>query len=576
MGPLTSKEVDVAIVGGGPFGLTLAIELGRRGVSVALYDAKPSTAFNPQANATQARTMEYFRRLGFADEIRALGLPGDYPTDIAYFTRYASHELTRFRLPASRQAKDMVSRNDGSWSAAEAPHRISQKFVEPVLHHHADEAGDADIRFGWQLTGFDETEDHVMCRFQSVTGDDKHHVKARYLIGGDGARSFVRRTLGVSYTGEYGKQRHFFGGQMYAIYLRCPTFYEVTGKDPAWMNWVFNPQRRAFMAAVDGRGEFAFHTQLKDGENEGSITDEDARKLFAETCGMELDCEILSHMGWTAGHSLVADRYGGGRIWFGGDAAHLFTPAGGLGYNTAVEDAVNLGWKLAATLKGQAGPALLPSYQDERRPVALRNTAFACGFADSVGNFIPDHVIEEDSDAGAQKRRQAGDYLNDHAQREFNIPGITFGSRYDGSPVLPVADQAIPEDRANLYQPTGLPGGRPPHWWFDDGTSLYDRFGFDWTLIQLGPDNNTSHPSPLINEAARRGLDLKSIQIDEPRLTKLYGGGEGGGDDGGDGALMVLIRPDQMVGWRGTTCANASAIWDVLLGFPKPHQKAVE
>lgn len=547
-----ARQVDIAIAGGGPFGLTLAIELGRRGVSVALYDAKASTAFNPQANATQARTMEYYRRLGFAEEIRALGLPTDYPTDIAYFTRYGAHELTRFRLPASRQAKDMVNRNDGSWSAAEAPHRISQKYVEPVLRRHAEQAGDTQIKFGWLLTDFAETDDHVACRFESVGGDEVEQIQARYLIGADGARSFVRRTLGISYDGEYGKQRHFFGGQMYAVYLRCPDFYERTGKQPAWMNWVFNPQRRAFMAAVDGRGEFAFHTQLKDGENEDSITDEDARCLFHETCGMELDCEILDHMGWTAGHSLVADQFGRGRVWFGGDAAHLFTPAGGLGYNTAVEDAVNLGWKLAAILKGQAGPGLLQSYERERRPVAVRNTGYACGFADSVGNFIPHDQIEEATEDGAAQRRSAGDYLNDHARREFNIPGITFGTRYDGSPVLPPADGKIPEDRANLYVPSGLPGGRPPHWWFEDGTSLYDRFGFNWSLLTFSSHDETSQK--LVEAAARRGLELKTIRVDEPQLRELYG------------ADLALIRPDQMIGWRGDRCSDPGPIWDLLLG----------
>jgi 2-polyprenyl-6-methoxyphenol hydroxylase-like FAD-dependent oxidoreductase len=545
-----NRQVDVAIAGGGPFGLMLAIELGRRGVSVVLYDAKQSTAFNPQANATQARTMEYFRRLGFADEIRTQGLPGDYPTDIAYFTRYAAEELTRFRLPTSRQAKDMVSNNNGSWSAAEAPHRISQKYVEPVLLRHAENAGDTDIRFGWHLTDFTEDAEHVNCRFESNCGGEKHQVTARYLIGGDGARSFVRRRLGISYAGEYGKQRHFFGGQMYAVYLRCPDFYERTDKQPAWMNWTFNPQRRSFMAAVDGRGEFAFHTQLKEDEDEQSLTDEDARRLFFETCGMGMECEILSHMGWTAGHSLVADAFGEGRVWFGGDAAHLFTPAGGLGYNTAVEDAVNLGWKLAATLQGQADPALLASYQTERRGVALRNTAYACGFADSVGNFIPDPAIEDDSAEGAEQRRIAGDYLLDHAQREFNIPGVTFGSRYIGSPVLPRPDTEIPEDRANLYEPTGLPGGRPPHWWFDDGTSLFDHFGFNWTLLQLGDGDM----SDLSREADNRGLDLKVVQFDEPRLFELYG------------AALVLIRPDQIVGWRGDRCSDACRIWDLLLG----------
>src|SRR5947207_13200056 len=115
------------MVGGGPCGLMLAIELGRRGIGALVLDQKLGTAFNPQANATQARTMEYFRRLGIADEIRALGLPDDFPTDIAYFTRYARHELARFKLPSAREARDRIRGLSGSWSAAELPHRVSQK-----------------------------------------------------------------------------------------------------------------------------------------------------------------------------------------------------------------------------------------------------------------------------------------------------------------------------------------------------------------------------------------------------------------------------------------------------------------
>ena len=138
LGPVTASSVDVLIAGGGPFGLMLANELGRRGVTAALFDAKSSTAFNPQANATQARTMEYYRRLGFADEVRSLGLPDDFPTDIAYFTRFATYELARFRLPSAREARERVKRLSGSWSAAELPHRESQKYVEQVLRRHAE------------------------------------------------------------------------------------------------------------------------------------------------------------------------------------------------------------------------------------------------------------------------------------------------------------------------------------------------------------------------------------------------------------------------------------------------------
>ncbi|MDA0962615.1 MAG: FAD-dependent monooxygenase, partial [Proteobacteria bacterium] len=301
-------DVDVAIAGGGPFGLTLAIELGRRGVRTLLCDAKEGTAFNPQANATQARTMEYFRRLGFAGEIRQSGLPGDYPTDIAYFTRYAAHELGRFRLPSAKKAKDLVASNSGSWTAAEAPHRVSQKFVEPVLLRHARDAGPVEVRFLWQLERFEDKGDHVACRFAATDGSAGQDVRARFLIGADGARSMVRRAIGATLQGEFGEKRNFMGGRMYAVYLNCPDFYAATGMDPAWMHWTLNGERRALMAAVDGQGDYAFHTQLRADEDEDSLTDADARALFHQACGREIDCTILSHMGWTAGHSVVADR----------------------------------------------------------------------------------------------------------------------------------------------------------------------------------------------------------------------------------------------------------------------------
>src|SRR5262245_5712569 len=153
---MPSTDVDVVIVGGGPFGLMLAIELGRRGVRAELFDEKPSTGFNPQANATQARTMELYRRLGIAEEIRALGLPEDFPTDIAYFTRFATGELARFKLPSAREARERVKRLSGSWSAAELPHRVSQKYVEQVLRRQAEPLPGISINYGWRLTDFVE------------------------------------------------------------------------------------------------------------------------------------------------------------------------------------------------------------------------------------------------------------------------------------------------------------------------------------------------------------------------------------------------------------------------------------
>ena len=530
----------------------LANELGRRGVSAVLIDQKPSTAFNPQANATQARTMEHFRRLGFAHEIRALGLPSDFPTDIAYFTRYAHHELARFRLPSAGQAVERIKQLSGSWSAAELPHRVSQKFVEQVLRRHAEMLPGISINFGWRLARFAEDARGIEAVVECVTDGRTATIAASYLVGADGPRSTVRQALGIGYLGDQEVERDFFGGRMHAIYLRAPHFYRVVPHPPAWMNVTFNRERRAFMAAVDGKGEFAFHTQLRPHEKEDEITDDRAVAMFHAAVGAPVELEILSRGTWTAGFALVAERFQRGRVFIGGDAAHLFTPTGGLGYNTAVEDAVNLGWKLASVVRGAADSRLLDSYEAERQPAAFRNTGFAKKFADSLGNFIPVTDIEDDSDGGEQARRDAGEYLALHGKSEFNIPGITFGARYDGSPIIFDDGTAPPRDEPNVYVASAKPGGRAPHAWLADHKSLYDSFGFDWTLLRFSSDVKADG---LVTAAARTGIDLKVLDLSLNGLRDIYG------------ADLVLVRPDQIVAWRANSAPDPEAILGRVLGF---------
>ena len=537
-------ETSVLIAGGGPFGLMLANELGRRGVQVLLVDPKDGTTRNVQANATQARTMEHYRRLGFADEVRALGMPPDFPTDIAYFTRFATHELARFSLPSARDARQLVKALSGSWSAAELPHRVSQMYVEDTLRSEAAAQPSVSIRYGWRMTGVSQDDGGVTIEAERADGGERKTLRSAYAMGADGSRSPVRKAMELSFIGEGGAIRDFMGGPMSSLWFRSGKLYDHIPHPRAWTYWTVNADRRSCLFAINGRDEFLFHTQLRRGERHEDISDAEAPALFHRALGKPLDIEIISRATWNAGYTLVADKFGRGRVFLGGDAAHLFTPTGGLGYNTAIEDAVNLGWKLAAALKGWGGPALLDSYQTERQALAKRNTGYARGFADSVGLFVPAPEIEDDSPAGAAARKVAGDHLNSHARTEFNIPGITFGGRYDGSAIIVPDGTAPAADSANTYVATACPGGRAPHIWLGDGRSLYDAFGFEFTLLRLGARANDA--APFAAAAKAQGMPLTIVDVPSDAARDLYQ------------ADLALIRPDQIVAWRGNS-ANAAA-----------------
>jgi 2-polyprenyl-6-methoxyphenol hydroxylase-like FAD-dependent oxidoreductase len=525
------RDCAVIIIGAGPCGLTLAIELGRRGIPAIVLEEKTSPARFPAANATQARTMEHYRRLGFAEKMRAQGLPPDYPTDIAYFDRYTKHELARFCLPSAQTAREIVRTLTGSWSAAELPHRCSQMYVERVLRAQAQALKTISIRAGWRGVAVRQTST----------------LRAGYAVGADGGGSPTRKALGYDLIGESGAIRDFLGGRMLAVYFRSAELYGVLPHARAWMYWAVNPERRAVMIAINGNDEFVFNTQLRPGQQVERISDVEAKAMFHVVLGARLDVDIIARSAWNAGHALVAEKFQRGRILLAGDAAHLFTPTGGLGYNTAVEDAVNLGWKLAAVLNGWGGPALIESYETERHAIARRNTAYARAFADSVGRFVPPPELEDDDAAGEAARKLAGDRLDAHARFEFDIPGITFGGRYDGSPIILPDGTPPPADSINDYVPSACPGGRAPHLWLRDGRSLYDALGFEFTLLRLGA-GPADAASSFAAAASALGLPLAIVDVASEEARDLYQ------------ADLALIRPDQIVAWRGNVPSGAADV----------------
>ena len=546
----------VAIIGGGPAGLVLAIELGRRGVPAILLEDDLGPPDFPKANATTSRSMEHYRRLGFAHEIRLLGLPGDFSQDIAYFTRFAEHELARLRGRSRREALLAREGPESRWPTPEPLHRTNQMYIEAVLRRHAAKWRSVDVRFGWSATGIERIGERLRVRAEHISSGKQEAIECDFAVGCDGARSMVRRSLGIEHVGWSGEERDFFGGLMLAVYFRSPEFYDVVRAERSWQYWAVNRERRGLICSIDGRELFVYHVQLPRGEG---ATEAYARSSLALSTGRHFPFHLIGTAEWVAGFALVAERYvdraADPHIFVAGDAAHLFTPTGGQGYNTAIDDAVNLGWKLAAVCRSWGGSRLLESYEEERRPIAQRNTGFARAMADSIGRIpLPDQ-LEDDTPAGSRARAELGARLLEHSQREFDIPGIHFGVWYGNSRVVTPDGSAPPVDDWHRYAPHAVPGARAPHVWVENDESIFDRFGIDFTLLRLGPGIHRDVRA-FETAATARGARLAvcDVPIDEAR--DLYA------------RDLVLVRPDQHIAWRGNTVPDdVKAVVDRSLGF---------
>ena len=526
-------RTNVVIVGGGPSGLILAIELGRRGVACVLLEEDPTSPTLPKANATTSRTMEHYRRLGFAAEIRALGLPEDYPQDISYFTRYTRHELARLRGRSRREALDARETVDARWPTPEPLHRVQQMYIEAVLKKQAERWPAADVRFGWRARKIEARADGVAVEAEELATGKLERIEADYAVGCDGPRSLVREALGIRYEGLAREERDFMGGRMLAVHIRSPAFYEVVRAPHAWQYWAVNRDQRALMNAIDGKGLWVLHVQLP---RDGQAPTDYARESLIRATGCEFPFEILGVAEWTAGYTLVAERFGAGRVFIAGDAAHLFTPTGGQGYNTSVDDVSNLGWKLAAVCEGWGGPGLLASYESERKPIAHRNTSFARAMAESIGKIDLPANLEDEGGAGEAVRLALGERLYRHAATEFDIPGIHLGVFYAGSPIVVPDGAPRPRDDWHDYTASATPGARAPHVWLERGVSIFDRFGRDFTLLRFrsGVDVGAFESA-----ARKRAVPLAVLDVASDEARELYA------------CDLALVRPDHHIAWRG-------------------------
>jgi 2-polyprenyl-6-methoxyphenol hydroxylase-like FAD-dependent oxidoreductase len=550
----SAVKTSVAIVGGGPVGLMLALFLDRHGVPSVVFNVEDTTRWHPKGSTHNSRTMEHYRRLGISAAVRRLGLPHDHPTDVAYFTRFNAWELARIRMPSEAEKVAAVVSAPRTAQNFEPIHRANQMYVEEFLLRHARTRPNITLRFGWRVDSFAEDSDGVTVQAERVADGARETWQSAYLAGCDGGQSHVRRALGIRYQGFDKLDQAFLGGKMVSTYIRAPSLYhDLLRGRRAWQYWVVNPQARNAMVALNGQDEFMYWTKLADASQEPS--DAVVTRSLHAAAGADVPVEILGHRTWSAGVALWAERFSSGnRVFLAGDAIHLFTPTGGFGMNTGIDGAANLAWKLAAMVQGWGGSNLPGSFETERMPIAKRNTVAARELAKNVGEVQVLPEMEEDSPRGEAARRVAGDYLATFGE-EFASVGVQLGVRYDGSPLI-VGDGAPPADDFVNYVASGVPGGRAPHLWLDDGaarTPLFDRFGTGFTLLRLAASPKDA--GELVAAAARSRIPLAVLDLPDAGARALYG------------RDLVLIRPDQHICWRGDALPrNAEALLATVTG----------
>jgi len=546
---MTYDTTPVLISGGGPVGLVLSIELAGRGVPSIVLNTEPTTAVHPQGNTHNSRTMEHYRRLGIANRVRAVGLPPEFTTDISYLTRLTGHEFARIPMPSSAEKQRRTAGQVMSFLTPEPIHRSSQFYVEPELFAHAETLDGIDLRFGWELIDFTQYADRVESTIRHSETGDTETIVSKWLAGCDGAQGYTRRALDIPYRGEGGDEVAFFIGKMLSVYIDAPGIHDVMNMEPAWQYWTVNNDARTCIVTLDAKGKFVVLAKYPDsGEPDEAEIICDIQDAF----GAEIDIEVISIRQWTAGNALVADRYGDGRVLLAGDAVHLFTPTGGFGMNTGVEDAVNLGWKIAAVHHGWAPDTLLDTYEGERRPIGIRNTQSSRKLASDVATIQVPAALEEETAEGQKARADLGRHLSGFTE-EFASLGIQLGARYDASPLIANDGTEPPPDSPVEYVPTACPGGRAPHQWLNDGASIHDRFGKWFTLVKFGSASTDTAAFAAAAEALDVPLDI--VDVAEKAARDLYA------------CTFALIRPDHHVAWRGDSLpADAEALMRQVSG----------
>jgi 2-polyprenyl-6-methoxyphenol hydroxylase-like FAD-dependent oxidoreductase len=525
-------ETQVLIVGGGPVGLTLAIDLAHRGVQVTVAEMRaPGEPPSVKCNHVAARTMEIFRRLGFVKAVRNAGLPAEYPNDVVFRTAATGIELSRIPIPCRAERYTAWGGPDTWWPTPEPPHRINQIYLEPVLFAQAASTQRLSILNRTRAVGFSQNDTGVRVIAENLDNGEVTEIFAGYLVGCDGAHSDVRRIMGVRFAGDATVM------QTQSTYIRAPQLLGMIRR-PAWLNVSLNARCSGYLFAIDGRERWLIHNWQPGNED---LTTLDRDRCIREILGVDsaFEYEILGQEDWT-GRRMIADRFRKGRIFLCGDAAHIWVPFAGYGMNAGIADAMNLSWKLAGVLNRWAEPAILETYELERQPVTEQVSRYAMNTSlarESHDKDLPDG-LEKPGPEGDAVRARIGREAYELNVGQFCCGGLNFGYFYDASPIIVSDGEKAPKYTIYDFIQSTVPGCRTPHLWLCDGRSLYDTLGPEYTLLRFDP---TIDVSGLFAAASQRQVPLAVVDVDAVQSLSAYP------------QKLVLSRPDQHVAWRSNT-----------------------
>ncbi|MHC6591252.1 FAD-dependent monooxygenase [Arthrobacter sp. C152] len=553
-------EAQVLISGGGPSGLFLALDLASRGVASTVIEPRTSVdQTRPRAKTTNARTVTHLRRLGLADALRdASPLPVDHAQDVIFCTGLtgpSAHELRRFP-----NAFQLVPGRYGP--QPECGQQVPQPVLEEVLRTAVAHHPLVTFLPGWSVTAVSGPEGDAPAGPYAVAVADAtgaaSTIRAEYVIGADGGSSAVRRSLGIRLAGGSEAMSNI------SILFRSQSLAAAIPLDPAVQYWVVGPETSGMVGPMDLDGTWWAIVQGVDPDV--TVTPAGAAAMVrslvgAGVDGAGVDVEVLATDPWTA-RMLLAPGYSSGNVFLVGDAAHLNPPWGGHGFNTCIGDAANLAWKLAAAIQGWAGPGLMASYGEERRPVAARTIRDAAENGKALAYHFANPGLTAPGPRGDAARAAAHAALA-VKQSEFDSLGLVLGYAYGGSSVVVPDGSPVPAEDPIRYVPSASPGALLPHAWLAD-SSLYDLLGEGFTLLAdagalRGVPADMAF-APVLEAAARHGIPVT--------VAAVGPSGDGTGPAELWGADSVLVRPDQHVAWRGSSAEEAAAAVPVAAGWP--------